>query len=212
MKLYHKIETLFNRDMEGNKKLIEGDFRNKTVELLKDLNNWEFTEKIDGTNIRIIWDGHKVSLGGRTENAQIPTNLMNHLTDKFLGETNAQLFEQEFGERNTMFVGEGYGAKIQKGGGLYREDQGFILFDVCVEDFWYNREAVKRISQIFNVPNVPVVLSGTIQDGVDYVKNNPKCSISKQEKEAEGLVGRPRVELKDNRGERIIVKIKNCDF
>ena len=48
MVTYTKIETLFNRDMEGTKKLIEGNFRNETVEYLKD-NEWEFTEKIDGT-------------------------------------------------------------------------------------------------------------------------------------------------------------------
>lgn len=29
---YHKIETLYNRDMEGSKDLIVGDFRNETVE------------------------------------------------------------------------------------------------------------------------------------------------------------------------------------
>lgn len=44
MVTYTKIETLFNRDMEGTKKLIEGNFRNETVEYLKD-NEWEFTEK-----------------------------------------------------------------------------------------------------------------------------------------------------------------------
>ena len=44
--------------MEGNKKLIEGKFRNECVEYLKD-NDWIFTEKIDGTNVRVHWDGHK---------------------------------------------------------------------------------------------------------------------------------------------------------
>ena len=29
-------------------------YHNKTVEFLKDL-RWQFTEKIDGTNIRIYW-------------------------------------------------------------------------------------------------------------------------------------------------------------
>lgn len=32
MNKYTKIETLFERDMEGSKKLIEGKFRNETVE------------------------------------------------------------------------------------------------------------------------------------------------------------------------------------
>jgi hypothetical protein len=35
MKEYHKIETVFNRDIDGTKKLIEGSFRNETVEMLK---------------------------------------------------------------------------------------------------------------------------------------------------------------------------------
>ena len=39
--------------MDGNKKLIEGRFRNPLVEYLKD-NEWVFTEKVDGTNIRVF--------------------------------------------------------------------------------------------------------------------------------------------------------------
>lgn len=43
MREYHKIETLFERD-EKTKKLIEGKYRNRSIEYLKD-NIWEFTEK-----------------------------------------------------------------------------------------------------------------------------------------------------------------------
>ena len=126
---YHKIETLFKRD-EITKKLIEGNFRNETIEFLKD-NKWQFTEKIDGTNIRIYWDGHRVSFYGRTNKAQIPAELTNRLIELFGGETNEQMFEQKFGEMPVMLVGEGYGEKIQSGG-LYRKGQDFILFDVLI--------------------------------------------------------------------------------
>lgn len=51
---YHKIETPFERDIQGTKKLIEGKFRNPAVEALKD-STWVWTEKIDGTNVRVIW-------------------------------------------------------------------------------------------------------------------------------------------------------------
>ena len=44
---YIKIETPFERDIDGSKKLIEGKYRNETIEYLKD-NVWEFTEKVDG--------------------------------------------------------------------------------------------------------------------------------------------------------------------
>ena len=75
---YTKIDTIFERDMEGTKKLIEGKYRSETVEYLKD-NRWIGTEKIDGTNIGIFWDGHTVSYQGRTERAQIPEHLMDKL-------------------------------------------------------------------------------------------------------------------------------------
>ena len=35
--VYHKIDNVFERDVEGSKKLIEGKFRNKAVEFLKDI-------------------------------------------------------------------------------------------------------------------------------------------------------------------------------
>jgi hypothetical protein len=211
MKEYHKIETLFERDMEGNKKLIEGKFRNKSIEFLKD-NQWHFTEKIDGTNIRIHWDGHKVFFGGRTDNAQIPTNLMYALNDKFLGNINEELFEQKFGATSITLYGEGYGEKIQKGGGNYREGVGFILFDVNINGTWLERENVEDIAKVFNVPVVPIILTGTIQDAVDYVKTKPKSTISIKEHESEGLVGKPVTEMQDRFGARIITKIKVCDF
>lgn len=97
MEEYLKIETLYQRDIEGSKKLMEGVFRNPTVQFLKD-NKWIWTEKVDGTNIRVYWDGHKVEFGGRTDKAQIPAPLVNKLNEYFGGEANAQLFEQTFGE------------------------------------------------------------------------------------------------------------------
>ena len=126
MKEYHKIETLFERD-EKTKKLIIGKFRNPTIEFLKD-NTWVFTEKVDGTNIRVFWDGYCVTFGGRTDRAEIPTHLIKRLNELFVGETNAQMFEQKFGETPVELFGEGYGVKIQKGG-AYRDDVDFILFD-----------------------------------------------------------------------------------
>ena len=211
MKEYHKIETIFERDMEGNKRLIEGKFRSTAVEYLKD-NQWSFTEKIDGTNIRVHWDGHKVMFGGRTDAAQIPTNLMYALNDLFLGITNEEVFEQKFGEKEVTFYGEGYGEKIQKGGGLYRKGCGFVLFDVLIVETWLERSDVEDIAKSFNVPVVPIVLTGTIKEAIEYVKLKPKCTLAIEEKEAEGLVGRPIVEMKDRFGKRIIVKVKSCDF
>ena len=126
---YNKIETLYKRDMEGTKQLLEGEFRNPTVEFLKD-NVWQFTEKVDGTNIRVYWDGHTVTFGGRTERAQIPVHLLDYLLATFKTNEAEQIFEEKFGETPVILFGEGYGPKILKGGGLYRDTVSFILFDV----------------------------------------------------------------------------------
>ena len=208
MKEYEKIETIFARD-EKTKKLNENIYRNETIEFLKDI-EWEFTEKIDGTNIRIYWDGHKVSYYGRTDKAQIPSQLMNRLIELFGGDINEEMFEQKFGDMPVMLIGEGYGAKIQKGGGDYRADNDFILFDVCINGNYQPRESVKDLANYFNIDVVPTIMIGKLQDGVDYVKSKPKSKIGNAD--SEGLVARPLKELKDRTGNRIIVKIKVKDF
>ena len=210
MKEYTKIETVFERDMEGTKKLIEGKYRNETVAYLKD-NEWICTEKIDGTNIGVIWDGHKVSYQGRTERAQGPTQLMNRLIELFGGSINEELFEQKFGEMQVILFGEGYGAKIQNGG-KYRSDVSFILFDVYLpeQNLWLKRDAIEDIAKAFGIEAVPIVLKGTLQQAVDYVKSKPKSTIG--EADMEGLVCRPAIDLLDRMGKRVIVKVKVADF
>lgn len=208
MREYVKIETLFNRSEDGSKKLIEGDFRNETVKFLRDL-PWQFTEKVDGTNIQVAWDGHRVSYGGRTERASIPAHLMNKLVELFGTAEAEQLFEQKFGETEVVLYGEGYGPKIQNGD-AYREDVSFILFDVLVGNVWLKRESVEDIARAFGIDVVPIVLTGTLSDAVAFVKTHPKSTMGTAD--MEGIVGRPTVELKDRMGKRLIVKVKVKDF
>lgn len=204
---YNKIETLFVRDTTGSKKLIEGQYRNETVRYLAS-NLWEFTEKIDGTNIRVCWDGHKITFGGRTDRAQIPAHLYAKLQEIFLTTEVEELFEQKFGEREVILFGEGYGVKIQNGG-LYRPDVGFILFDVLINGNYQPRDTVEGLAMCFGLEIVPIVLRGTIEDGINYVKAQPKSTIGTAP--MEGIVGRPMVEMRDRCGNRVIVKIKACD-
>lgn len=208
MKEYHKIETLFERATDGSKKLIPGQWRNETVEFLKN-NMWHFTEKIDGTNIRVHWDGHKVSFGGRTEKAQIPAKLVTFLYEKFGGDEVEQLFEQKFGETEVTLYGEGYGAGIQKGGS-YRSDVSFILFDVLIGDIWLTRGSVADIAATFDIDVVPHMGWGDLEDAIRVVRETPESRIGTAP--LEGIVARPDVEVRDRLGRRVIVKIKRKDF
>lgn len=207
---YTKIETPFERDMDGSKKLIEGKYRNEAVYYLKD-SQWICTEKIDGTNIGVLWDGHRVSYQGRTERAQIPAHLTNKLIELFGGDVNEELFEQKFGDMPVILFGEGYGVKIQNGGN-YRPDVSFILFDVYLpeQNLWLKRDAIEDIAKAFNVDAVPIVMRGTIQEAVQFVKTKPKSTIGTAN--MEGLVCKPEVDLLDRMGRRVMVKIKVKDF
>ena len=185
-----------------------GRFRSPTVKFLSEL-EWQFTEKMDGTNTRVYWDGHKISYGGRTDRSQMPVPLMNYLVSVFGTPEAEQLFEQTFGEREVILFGEGYGPKIQSGG-AYRSDVSFMLFDVMVGDNYQPREMVEKTAQMFGIDVVPIVCEGTIQDGIDFVMHHPKSTMGSAM--MEGVVGRPEVELRDRCGNRVIVKIKWNDF
>ena len=212
MKEYHKIETIYARDTEGTKKLMEGIYCNETVEFLSKC-QWEWTEKVDGINVRIRWDGHKVEFGGRTDKAQIPAPLVNKLNEYFGGEENAQLFEQTFGDREVIIFGEGYGAKIQSGRD-YTDGQSvdFIMFDLLIGENYQPRESMLKCAKIFGVKAVPVVGWGTLEEAVDFVKSHPISTLGNKKHEMEGIVCRPLVELNDRCHNRVIVKIKWKDF
>lgn len=207
--LYQKIPALYRREDARPHRVLIGQYRDPIIEQLAPL-EWIFTEKVDGTNIRIIWDGHKVTFGGRTENAQLPTPLVARLTELFGGDTNEQVFEETFGTKQVILFGEGYGAKIQKGGGNYRPDQDFVLFDAMVNGLYLSRENTEGIAVKFGLDVVPVVLRGSIDRAVNLVQSGLFSTWGQFF--AEGLIGRPAVDLYTRDGERIIVKIKHADL
>lgn len=207
-KEYQKIETVFNRETFGKNRLIPYDWRNATVKDLKDI-MWVGTEKIDGTNIRVYWDGHKVSYAGRTDKAQIPKHLLKYLEDTFSGNEKEEVFEQMFGEKEVILYGEGYGAKIQNGG-LYRNDVSFILFDVMIDGYYLDFANVMNIAKTLGIDCVPIVYSGSLESLIEYVSEGHLSTIGKAP--MEGVVARPLHTIYDKRGNRIIVKIKYCDF
>ena len=207
--LYQKIPGIYMREEQKLFNLIEGVYREPELELLKDI-EWTFTEKVDGTNIRIVWDGHNVVFGGRTENTQIPSHLVTKLNELFMGTRMEQVFEQVFGGSKAILFGEGYGAKIQKGGGDYSETQKFVLFDVKVEEWYLRREDVEGVASKFGLDVVPIVAKGRLQKGVDIVKAGLKSQWG--DFTAEGLVAKPSVDLFNRKGERILTKIKTEDF
>ncbi len=207
MREYPKISGPFKRHTEGpdRNKLIEGEWTDPALEYLQHC-DWTFTEKVDGTNIRVHWDGHKVTFGGRTDNAQIPAKLFAVLTDLFTEE----LFEQSFQEQAVTLYGEGYGATIQKGGGNYRGTLGFVLFDVLIGGWWLQRDSIEDVASKLGVDVVPIVLEGTLSDAIERVRSGLASTWG--DFDAEGVVGVPKAGLLSRSGKRISVKVKSKDF
>jgi hypothetical protein len=208
MKDYHKIQTVFKRDMDSkHKTLLEGKWTLPEFEYLAG-NTWVFTEKVDGTNIRIMFQDGSITFGGKTDSAQIPAQLVTRLNERFLPLTDRM--NEIFGGGDACLYGEGYGAKIQKGGGNYRPDQDFVLFDVKVGDWWLQRANVEDVAAKLGVDVVPIIGEGTLFDAINWAKRGIESTWG--EFEAEGIVARPKTELKTRSGERLITKIKCRDF
>jgi hypothetical protein len=208
MSEYHKIQSIYKRDMTSRRKtLLEGQWTIPEFEYLAG-NVWTFTEKVDGTNIRVIFQGGGIKFGGRTEDAQIPAQLVARLNERFLPLA-AKLCEV-FPDGAAVLYGEGYGAKIQKGGGNYRADQDFVLFDVRVGQWWLQRADVHDVAQKLGIDVVPVIGEGSLHDAVAWAKRGIRSTWG--DFEAEGIVARPKAELMTRGGQRLVAKIKCRDF
>jgi hypothetical protein len=206
---YHKINTVFNRDMDKPKNpIIMWDWSEPEFEYLAN-NKWELTEKVNGTNIRIMWDGEKITFGGKTDNAQIHAPLVQRLNEVFLPQLDK--FIEIFGlGGDVCLYGEGYGNRIQKVGKLYREDQDFVLFDIKIGDWWLMRPDIEDIASKLGIDVVPIVGVGTLFDAIQFVKNGFTSQWGNFE--AEGVIAKPVIPLLSRGGKRIITKIKTIDF
>ena len=222
MSEYHKIETLFERDL-STFKVDPAKLKNPTYALIK---TWQFTEKIDGTNIRAIWspaikgtaaDGSEILLGeslrfgGKTDNAQVHTDLIRHLYDTITAEKMRAVFPTD----SVVIYGEGYGAGIQKGGG-YSATKKFIVFDVLVNGkWWLNWENTCDVASKLGLDVVPFIGEMTLEQATVSVRNgflSPLALANGQTMQGEGFVGRPAETLFDKKGARLIIKLKTKDF
>lgn len=208
---YPKIETLYERDEKTHRLKPELVLKNRVYGLLK---SWEWTEKIDGTNIRVIWQDGKMTVGGKTDNAHIHTDLIAYLHNTVTPDLLAACFplNPDGTPVNAVVYGEGYGAGIQKGGG-YSPDKRFIVFDVLVDGRWWLAwENVVDVAGKLGLPIVPFIGTMTLEDATEKVRTGFPSALGDGTMRAEGLVGRPLEALFDKKGHRLIVKLKTKDF
>jgi len=210
---YPKINTIWKRDQKTGK-IIEGDYAR---EEFANIRKWLVTEKIDGTNIRVFFNPitGTVRFAGRTDEAQTPPHLLAALQTIFAPDILAITFP-DTPERprpeSVILFGEGYGPKIQKGGGDYRADAGFILFDAWIDGWWLEWESVEEIATKLHIPIVPKIGIMSLSDAIAYVKTTPKSNVAIKEKVAEGVVCRAYPLMLFRDGTPIFCKLKVRDF
>lgn len=247
---YQKINTIFMRDAK-NVIMPYEPFVKPEFEYLRSL-KWRGEEKVDGTNMRIevtkskvlvpgfdmndtdaniVGVTFKVRFAGKTDNAQIPKNLLKHMEEKYTDEkVLAALGLKDFipvGEWSEhkwnsyedipniyTIYGEGYGEGIQSGGWYIKGGNEFIVFDVKVNDLYLKTDARDDIATKLGAPIVPLKGYFTLDEAIDYVRKGFRSDVAENPdaKMAEGLVLRTDLGLRDRMGERLIVKVKYEDF
>ena len=209
MSEYPKIPALYRRSADKGHRVLVGQCNDPAVEYLKD-NLWFFKEKLDGTNVRIEWDGFEVRFFGRTDRAQLPPPLLEHLDVLYGGGDFEAMFEQTFGEKPVTIYGEGIGPKINKGGDY--GDVQFVAFDVLVDEtYWLDQGSLEAVLTSMGVPFVPLYFPGPerLSDVVRKINHEGRViSGYKTASPAEGLVATPAYPVRSVRGKRIQVKIK----
>lgn len=220
---YQKINTLFMRD--ENKTIIPDQYTMEEFKWLEN-NKWECTEKIDGTNMHcdITLDNSgrfDIEFHGRTDNANIPSSLLKRMQEIFTKEKLEKALSLDEKPVTATpeeplvvsIYGEGYGAKIQKGGNYIKDGVDFILFDVRIGEWWLKREACEEIAEKLCINIVPFIGYMTIPEAIEFVRNGFKSTIAQnKDYDAEGLVLKTPFGLQLRNGQRIITKIKTVDF
>lgn len=214
---YSKIHTLYKRD--DNLKIILGDWSLSEIEYLAH-NKWLMTEKVDGQNVGIHFKDGKVTITGRSKDAEFQEEMLSRLVELFdesMVERMAKTFK---GNAFTLF-GEGFGPGLN-GGGKYAQTHDFVLFDIYVptvrnpstgtyvDGWWLERHNCEDVSAKLGIEIVPSLGLMSIYDAIDIVRAGYKSQWG--DFIAEGLVAKTPCELFTRKGHRLLTKIKHKDF
>ena len=228
---YHKITSAFKRTEEKSKTVNLGVRFDEYAEMFYNSDLlFTATEKVDGTNLNIIYDGNHVSFQGHTDKTTFAPEVEDWIKQRFCTPEFEQLCEQKFGKYEIKLCGELLGPKIQSN--FYcLNDYKFVLFDVfnVTTNTWWKQDSdefplnVTSIAKEFNLERAPfvslrsgeVASKATLKEWTEYIKSMENKDIRSGiflGTEIEGIVVRPVCELTKANGERVIYKLKLCDI
>lgn len=128
--------------------------------------------------------------------------------------TAESIYGLQFEEDPIYIYGEYFGKGIQKAGSKYLSDHDFVVFDINIQGWWIPKEMRDDICHQLGLKQVPSLGNMTLLDAEKVVRAGFKTHIDAVDHSllAEGIVLRSPIGLKDSHGNRIIVKVKHCDY
>ena len=112
--------------------------------------------------------------------------------------------------------GEYFGTGIQKCGSRYIQNgNGFRVFDIKQQGWWLPKENRDAICKKLGLETVPFLGVMTLRDIEDMVRSGFTTKFEGAADPTmieEGIVARPIIPLCSGNGNRIIVKVKYCDY
>lgn len=169
---------------------------------------WHYKRKLDGENIRVYWNGEQALWNGKSNNFQCNAEFSEYMNSTFIEE----IFEEKFGRDASVYLfGEHMGPKVQ-GNELSLENHEFVLYDVNINGTWLSAEQIVEIATYFNIRTCYDFMDGEIRNFVGSLPQLIERVHDGEFKDWEGIVATPLIELRNQKNQRIITKIKNKDY
>jgi hypothetical protein len=205
---YPSIESVWKRE---GKYLVPGAIREPVVECVRE---WFLTEKVDGTNIRLIFSEEGLDVRGRTDRAQFKPSQLDFLRGLVdVDHAKEMLRHPTRPDWVVTVYGELFGPGIQRGG-HYASGLRFRAFDVMFGDTtWGDRDDLVTICERLGLEYVPVVATMTDLDQLPRTTADMTTLVGTSAVaetaglQMEGIVARPALTLLDKRGNRVMFKL-----
>ncbi len=171
-------------------------------------------EKIHGTSANITCNNGHLRFHAGCASHENFVGLFEHGKT---GPGDLDMLQEKFkGIMSVVVYGEAYGGKIQRMSDTYGIELKFIAFDVKIDDLWLAVPQAENFVKDLGLEFVHYEKIEATMDEIDRMMKLPSVQAERNgcgnDKQREGIVLRPLLELRKNNDSRIICKHKGEKF